>query len=127
MQLRYNNKGQLIAALEKRRAEAQLRDREVKRKHEKQESERIQEFKKDCKKYAAMSNERLKKEEENRRFGFGPKLELPGCPASLESKIDQAIKTIERSHQETFTIARDGVWNFVYELLTFDLHEERVC
>lgn len=108
MQLRFNTRKQLIDALEARRSWAEKHDDAQARAHRRDEDEKLKEFRGQLRELGRMNLVQLKDAVENRGRGEFY-CNLPSCPASAVTLLDDALAALAVTRQERFTLS--GAFN----------------
>lgn len=121
----FNKRADLIAALEKRIPVLEQYDREALALHKQQEKEALKAFRAECLRLSKLSYEEAK---QYARYGPHSKLsytvKMPQCPQSLADSARKAITTLNLSSQEKFRIASNGKYYIIHNLLTFDPNDK---
>lgn len=115
--IRFTQKAQLIEALEARRPWAEQYDAKRLAAHQKAEKDAMRQVRDRCKAVARMTYEELCAEDGYRLVKF----DRPDCPTSAVDSLDEILRTITVSHQESFTISADDYRTArIHHLLTHD-------
>jgi hypothetical protein len=106
MQLRFNQRKQLVDALEARRSFAEKHDAAKARKHRSDEDEVLKKFRERCRSLGRLNLVRLKDEVEQMEYRE-MQCSLPNCPMSAVTMLDEALAVLKITKQESFTLNGD--------------------
>lgn len=106
MQLRFNNRKQLIDALEARRSWAEKHDVATAKKHRTDEDKALTKFRAQCRDLGKLNLVALKDAVENKGRGEFY-VNLPTCPMSAMTMLDEVMAVLAITKQETFILNGD--------------------
>lgn len=109
--LRFNTKQQLVEALQARRPWAVRHDEITAAEHHVAEQKVLTEFKAQCESLGKMTPQALKSYITGKRTAYRwaklIEVELPSCPASAVTRLEQTLEYLEATRQEKFVLSGD--------------------